>query len=93
MATNCIITAMVAVSFGSYASAAVADSGKVWRFDSGQPNLDTCYTGGTLLLNSYGILTVLDARTGRRAWASKPPAISARWPRNAADATVYAIQA
>jgi len=73
VATNCIITAMVAVSFGSYASAAVADSGKVWRFDSGQPNLDACYTGGTVIVNSYGILTALDARTGRRAWASKPP--------------------
>jgi outer membrane protein assembly factor BamB len=49
-----------------------ATGSTLWSFNSRQPNISACYAGGTMIASSYGALTALDARTGRRAWASKP---------------------
>jgi outer membrane protein assembly factor BamB len=50
-----------------------ATGSALWRFNSGQLSALASYADGMVIVNSYGTLTALDARTGSRAWTSQVP--------------------
>jgi outer membrane protein assembly factor BamB len=54
------------------AASRAATGSTLWRFNCRQPGVDAWYAGGIVLANNDGILTALDARTGRRVWGTKP---------------------